>query len=604
MSDELLPYFNRELEALRHLAAQYVAANPRADGQPQVTPSDPQFLRLLEGIAFLTGRVHHRLDDEFPELTDALLGVLYPHYMAPIPAAAIVEVQPQSNATQSFRLEPGAVIDSEPVHGETCRFRTAWPLTLWPIEVESARLSGLPLAAPANPNAAGAVSVLRIVLKGAGRGVTFAGLGIDRLRFFLHGAAHLTLPLYELLCAHTVSIAYADGPNDPTPAIVSGRALEPVGFAPEDALLPWPARSSSGFRLLTEYFAFPQKFMFVDFTQIDRKALASIGNRLEIFVYLNRAVPELERAVNKAAFALGCTPVVNLFEQSCEPIPLSHADPEYRVVPDAQRAEAMEIWQLQHVRENRPDGSTRPWRRLYGPAADSGGTSAPAGFFHETRRDSAPPIGGSDVYLAPSDPNFDPDEPADRVLSVNALCFNRDLPAQLPFGRGRPELRLAEPAPGVAGLICLTEFTPVRRPPRREGRLWRLIAHLSLDRMPIVGGSKAAGALHDMLRLYDWRDDADTHAAIETLVSATAEPGIARAPGSRLGAFCRGLDVTLEFDAGAWDAAGVYLLASVLDRVLALNATVNSFVRTRAMVRGKPDRGGVWPPRAGSRILL
>src|SRR6185312_10282835 len=148
MSDILLPYYNRELAALRSLAGEFAEAHPKIAGRLRLSPDsvdDPHVARLLEGVAFLGARVHHRLDDEFPELTDALLGVLYPHYLAPIPSAAIVQFQAQPELTLPVRLPAGLVIESEPVQGETCRFRTAWPQTLWPIAIESVRLSGLPL---------------------------------------------------------------------------------------------------------------------------------------------------------------------------------------------------------------------------------------------------------------------------------------------------------------------------------------------------------------------------------------------------------------------------------------------------------------------------
>src|SRR5206468_795682 len=168
MSDALLPYYDRELNALRRLAAEFAATHPKIAGRLRLAPEtvdDPHVARLLEGVAFLAARVHHRLDDEFPELTDALLGVLYPHYLAPFPSAAIVQFQAQPELTSPLRLDPGLAVETEPVQGEPCRFRTAWPLTLWPVEIENVRLSGLPLAAPPNPLATGAVSVLRITLR-------------------------------------------------------------------------------------------------------------------------------------------------------------------------------------------------------------------------------------------------------------------------------------------------------------------------------------------------------------------------------------------------------------------------------------------------------
>ena len=607
MSDALLPYYNRELTAIRRLAAEFAEANPKIAGRLRVSADsvdDPHVERLLEGVAFLAARTHHRLDDEFPELTDALLGVLYPHYLAPVPSCAIVQLQCQPDLLTPFQVEPGVAIETEPVRGETCRFRTAYPVTLWPVEIESVRLSGLPLAAPANPLASGAVAVLRIALKCAGPEATFAQLGVDRLRFFLRGAPNVALPLYELLAGHALSVAYADGPADPNPVIVPREAIVPVGFSAEEALLPWPARSFSGFRLLTEYFAFPEKFLFLDFDRMDAKTMLSGGGRLEIFVYLDRALPELERAVGPDSLALGCTPMVNLFSQRCEPIALTHTDTEYRVVPDARRPSALEVWGIERVRETGPDGLQRPWRPFYRMTHGDPEDASPGGFYHQIRRPSPLPLHGTEVFLGPDDPQFDPDTPADSVLSVDALCLNRDLPGDLPFSGGHPRLRLVEGSAVVSRLVALTAATHTLRAPLREARFWRLISHLSLGHLSVTGGREGARALREVLRLYDLRDTADTRAAIEALLSVTAEPGTARVRSPRGGAFCRGLDVTMEFDQRAWQTGGLFLLAAVLDRFLALHATVNSFVRSSVVLRGRPGRAAAWPARAGARVLL
>jgi type VI secretion system protein ImpG len=142
------------------------------------------------------------------------------------------------------------------------------------------------------------------------------------------------------------------------------------------------------------------------------------------------------------------------------------------------------------------------------------------------------------------------------------------------------------------------------RPPLRERRFWRLVSHLSLGHLSVVGGEEGAAALREVLRLYDFRDTAETRAAIAGLVGVSAKPGSARVPGARAGAFCRGLDVTLEFDRNAWATGGHYLLASVIDRFLALHATVNSFVRTSVVLRGRSGRAAGWPARAGMRVLV
>jgi type VI secretion system protein ImpG len=624
MSDALLPYYNRELNAIRTLAAEFASAHPKIAARLRLADDsvdDPHVARLLEGVAFLAARVHHRLDDEFPELTDAMLGVLYPHYLAPVPSSAIVQFTCKPDLKGPCRIPVGLSLDTEPVRGETCRFRTVYPATLWPLEIETVRLSGLPLAAPANPRAAGAVSVLRIGLKCVSAEATLTSLGVDRLRVFLRAASNISLPLYELLCRNVVGIALAEGPNDPEPVLIPRGAIEPVGFAADEALFPWPARSFSGFRLLSEYFAFPEKFLFLDFTGLEAKTLISGGNRMEIFVYLDRAIPELERAVGNDALVLGCTPVVNLFPQRCEPMALTQTATEYRVEPDVRRPGALEVWSVTRVRETRPDGTFRPWEPFYRLSAGAtAGAGVTGGFFHPVRRQSPAPLTGTDVFLAPYDPDFDAERPADAVLSVDALCTNRDLPADLPFGgtrpdapgadpadpggAGHPRLKLVEGVAGVLRMACLTAPTIPLRAPLRERGFWRLVSHLSLGHLSLVGGTGGADALKEILRLYDLRDSPETRGVIDGLVAVSALPGTARVPGQRVGSFARGIDVTLEFDARTWQVSGLYLLAAVLDRFLALHATVNSFVRTRAVLRGRGGVAATWPARAGARVLL
>jgi type VI secretion system protein ImpG len=605
LSDALLPYYERELDAIKRLAAEFADTHPKIAGRLRLSADaidDPHVARLLEGVAFLAARVHHRLDDEFPELTDALLGLLYPHYLAPTPSCMVVQFDCQPDLMSPATLPVGTTIDTEPVHGEELRYRTTAPVTLWPVTVENVRLSGLPIVAPANPTAAGATGVLRITLKCASPEATFTQLGIERLRFFLRGPTNQALALYELLGAHTISIAFADNAVDPSPVIVPASAMLPVGFSPDEALLPWSARGFAGFRLLTEYFAFPDKFLFFDITRLDGKTLLSAGNRLEIFIYLDRSVSELERTVSQASLALGCTPVVNLFPQRCEPVMLSHQDIEYRVVPDARRPRAAEVWSVERVRETQPDGSSRPWRSFHRLIEGDPEAGQPGGFYHVARRPAAPGVPGTEVFLAPHDPAFDPDKPADAVLSIDALCVNRDLPTDMPFGGGHPRLRLVEGTAAVAGLAAVTAATSTLRPPLREAGFWRLVSQLSLGHLSVTGGAQGAAALKEVLRLYDLRDTAETRAAIEALTGISAAPGTARAPG-RAGAFCRGLDIMLEFDPRAWQAGGLYLLAAVLEHFFALHGTVNSFTRTRVALRGRPGVAAAWQARSGTRVL-
>ncbi len=615
-SDALLSYYEGELAALRELAAEFARVHPRAAGRLRLTGEaveDPHVERLLEGTAFLAARVQQRLDDEVPELSDALLELLAPGLLWPVPSMTTLRLSPRPDARAPVQLPRGQMLATEPVLGEPVRFSLCYDTTLWPLRIEAARLAGQPFAAPPHPLAAGAAACLQISLRTPAEDLGFADLGLDRLRLHLTGGSGPTGQLYELLAGSTLGVALAGGADDPLPTPLGPEALRPVGFAPEEAVLPWPRRSFAGHRLLAEYFAFPQKFLYFDLDGLERRTLTHRSDRLEVFVYLSRAVPDLERAVGAASFALGCTPAANVFPQRCEPITLDGTQSDWLVLPDAARPDAFEVCGIESVRESRPDGSWRsvlPFYRLAERKASSAGGAgggpgeerAPAVWL--ARRLPAPPgLRGTEMRLALRDPDFDPAAPADATLTVEALCCNRDLPEHLPFGAGQPSLSMVGAAP-VGAVECLSAPTPTLRPGLRDRSAWRLISHLSLNHLSVAGGEQAAMALREMLRLHDLRGAPETAAAIAGLVGAEAAPGIARLPKLRPGAFARGLDVTLTFEAQAWRAGGLYLLAAVLERFLALQASINAFVRTRAVLRGRAGLAAEWPARSGTRALL
>ncbi|HYF08136.1 MAG TPA: type VI secretion system baseplate subunit TssF [Acetobacteraceae bacterium] len=609
MSEALLPYFNRELAALRKEAGEFADAYPRVAPRLRLTPDgqvdDPFVERVLEGVAFLAARVQHRLDDDLPELTDVLLEMLSPHLLAPVPSMTTLQLSPPPEIAGRIEVAKGLLVETEPVRGEPVRFSTAHPVTLWPLSIDQAKLMGLPLTAPANPRAHGAMACLRIVLRTREASMPIAPLGLDRLRLHLRGAGVEATALYELLCTSTLSIALADGPMDPNPTILGPEALVPAGLEPHEAALPWPLRAFAGHRLLTEYFAFPDKFLYVDLEGLDARSRGQAGDRLEIFIYLSRNVPDLERSVTAANLGLFCTPAINLFPQRCESIHLDGSLSEWPLIADSRRPTALEIYAVEGVRESRADGGRRAVLPFYRIGRSEGDDAEITPFNYIALRRPAPlPLTGTQTTLMLRDAAFDPALPAEGILSVDAICCNRDLPAMLPFGGGQPRLRIAEGTAPVSHIECLTAPTPTLRPELQQRSAWKLLSHLALNHLSIVEGESGATALREILRLHDLRETAETRAALGSLLSAETRPGIARLPGGRPGTFARGLDVTLTFDAQGWAAGGLYLLAAVLSRFLSLQVSVNAFVRTEAALRGRAGRVARFPPRSGTRSLL
>ncbi|MGA2776920.1 MAG: type VI secretion system baseplate subunit TssF [Steroidobacteraceae bacterium] len=603
MADELLPYYNQELVYLTRLGAEFAEQHPASAGRLRMsadTVEDPHVSRLLQGVAFLNARIRNKLDDEFPELTNGLLGQLYPHYLAPVPPMAIASFVPERDLAEKRVLPAGSEIETEAIGGETCNFRTTQDLDIWPIEIESAALTGRPLRGPVSPR--GCVSVLRLTLRCMAPDLNFAKLAPDSLRFFLRGSLTDALRLYELIYNNAAVVAIAESGGDAQPLLLGQESIRPVGFGATEGVLPYRPGSPLGYRLLTEYFAFPQKFLFFELTGLAAKLRNCAARKCDVYLYFNRAAEDLESSISLESFALGCTPVVNLFRQRAEPILLNQTTLEYQVVADSRRQGALEIYSIDAVTVTTQAGDAKSYVPFFGLTHGGTGASS-AGFYHSARRPTGGRDAGSEIFLSFVDIEDEPSAPAEALASVETTCLNRDLAAKLPFGGGRPHLRLVKAVPGIGSVIAMTAPTPTLRVSTRKDNAWRLVSHLTLNHLSLVDEQDGAEALREILRLYDFRDAAETQAMIDSVLSIKSRRGTARAPDSAMGALCRGLDVSIEFEQRG-SSASIFLLAAVLERFIAHYASINSFTRLTATVKGRAGVLRTWLPRAGDLTLL
>jgi len=612
MSDELLPYYNSELNFIRRMGAEFARAYPKQAERLQwkdEATADPHVERLIEAFALLNARTRHKLDDDFPELADAMLGVLYPHYQTPLPSMAVVQfvLDPsQGELASGYTLPRDSELETEPIEGEPCRFRTCYPVTLWPIELASASLTSRPFAAPATPHTADSVAVLRLELQCTAKELTFSQLAVPSLRFFLKGQAQHVYPLYELIFNHTRGVALAKASQDPGPAMLAKDCVRPVGFGRDEGMLPYSARSFLGYRLLTEYFAFPEKYLFFDLGGLSAQVLADVGRRLEVYFFLDRSTRELEQNVAEDMFQLGCSPIVNLYRQQAEPIAVTHTDTSYRVVPDIRRPLAGEVYSIDRVTAVSGDNERAEYRPFYSfkHAADR---QEQRRFWHASRRPAEQAGGqidqGTEVDLSLVDLDFSPSLPADVTLEVQTTCLNRNLPSRLPFGGGQPKLLLSAGAP-VSRIECLTRPTPTLRPPLKRGALWRLISHLSLNHLSLADYEEGADALREILKLYDITDSSQTRSMIDGILNVRTRRVVGRDPRDPRAGFCRGLEVTVHFDEDRFVGSGLYLFASVMERFLGLYCTINSFSKLVATTNKREGELRRWAPRAGETVLL
>lgn len=616
MSDELLPYYNQELSAIRTLGAEFAERHPKIASRLRLSADasqDPHIERLIEAFAYLSARIRHKLDDDFPEIADALLGTLYPHFLAPLPSMSIVQLaldRSQADLTTGHRVERGTTIETERVDGEPCTYQTSYATTLWPCRVERAGLTGRPFAAPTTFRSSEAAAVLKLELNSFAPAAKFSQFDIGTLRFYLHAAQSQNVQaLYELLFNNTLEIALASGPDDRNPVVLPASALRPAGFDRLEAVLPDSPRSFPGYRLLSEYFALPQKFLFVDLVGLDRDALQRIGSRLEIYVYLDRRSEELERSVQAGTFRLGCTPVVNLFKQRADSFVLTQTETEYRIIPDARRSSALEIYSVDRVVGTSPAGEEFEFLPFYS-TKHALKRSEMQTFWHAVRKPAGRQQGrqadqGTEVYLSLIDLGFSPAAPANWTVDVETTCLNRDLPRRIPFGGGRPALHMPDGKGPVGEIQCLVAPTPTLRPGRKRMNLWRLVSHLSLNHLSLADDEHGAEALREILRLHDRVGSAQNRDIIDGLARVRSRRVVGRAGGAA-GGFCRGLEIEVDFDDEKFSGSGAYLFGTVLDRFLGMYASMNSFTTLIGTSERRRSQGDYWrwPPRAGEKTLL
>src|SRR5271165_218590 len=613
MRDDLLLYYERELDYIRKMAVQFAEKHPKVASRLVLEPTkceDPHVERLLEAFAFLAARVHLKIDDEFPEISEALLTVIYPQLVRPTPSMSIVEFQldpEKGKLTSGQPIERNAVLQSRPVGGVPCTFRTCYDTMLWPVTVTAAEWKPPSRLQPA-VKASDSSGAVRVQVRCA-PDVSFRDLKIDRLRFYLDGESGFINTLYELLFSRLNRILVRDptpGSRVP-PVTLPASALRAVGFADDEGMAPYSHRSFVGHHLLMEYFSFPEKFCFIDMTGLS--AVWASGPEKEVeFIFLISDVEgedrrqRLELELTKKTFRLGCSPVVNLFTQVAEPIQLNQRRYEYPIVPDVRRPYATEVYSVDEVAcINTDNQQTTTYESFYSlrHSARSGKQQC---FWLARRRASIRPNDeGTDIFLSLIDLSMQPVNPEGNILSIRTTCTNRDLPSRLPFGNDEGDFEL-EGASSIKSIVALRKPTRTTRPSLGKAALWRLISHLSLNYLSLV--QEGTEALKQILRLYDIGQSAYSQNVIDSVLRVKSSPHFARVSSENGIAFARGTRVELQLDEGQFVGGGVFLFASVLERFLGLSASLNSFTQLVVTTPQRKENLHEWLPRAGRKILI
>ncbi|OUS09630.1 type VI secretion protein [Gammaproteobacteria bacterium 53_120_T64] len=610
MSDKLLDHYEKEFAFLQESAADFARQHPGSAGRLQLsadTVDDPLVGRLLAGTAYLNARIQQKLDDELPQLSDAMLDTLYPHYTRPIPAMTVVQFQAEADLDALAHVDRGALLQTSAVAGNSCHFTTSYPVDIHPCQVTQAALNTRPFVAPGSAAMKGAAGVLHIALQGISKDFRFGDAPPEALRFFLRGQNQHSFPLYDLLLNKTLKIALARSEHDEQPIFINSSCIQPVGFEEDEGLLPYPSNAFIGYRLLTEFFVFPKKFLFLDFQQLAGAITADFGNELHLYIYLSESDEELEHHLSASNFALGCSPAVNLFPQTGDPIQLDHLQHQYRIVPDARSPEGMEVYSIDSVNGLDSDAKVYEYTPFYGRQhRHHEGTRG--NYWHAQR--SAVTEGehlnetASEMDITLVDLDFNPYTAKDQTLQLSLTCFNRNQPQKLPTGNSQPWLTEVNGSSPVSRIVCLVAPTPTLRPLLKSGAYWRLISHLNLNHLSLGDGESGCQAFKEILRLYDFSDSPSTRKLIESLRDMHTKAITAPIQAGSGIAMCRGTEIHIELDPVMMIGTSPLLFASVIERFMGLYCSLNSFTRLITTLSGKEGELKRWPPRAGDKALI
>lgn len=633
MDPRLLGMYEQELRYFRENSAEFARAFPKIahrlgiEGQEV---ADPYVERLIEATAFLSARVGLKLDAEYPRFTGQLLDIVYPNYLAPTPSMVVVQCTPQlddANLAMGPVMPRGSGLRARQSVGQNtaCEFRTAQALSLWPLEVKRAQYftyaPDLPLAQ--HPQARDIRGGLRIVLRTTA-GLTLQQLALDELVVHFGGGEDIAWQLHECVLGQPVGMLVqglsASGRVEGVVHRLGGDAIEAVGFGEDEALLPTTATGFSGFRLVQEYFAFPQRFQFARLKGLHAALSTMPGTEVEIVLLFSRGDAALEKLVSADNVLLHCVPAINLFSKRLDRIVINEGVNEFHLVADRTRPQDFEVHSVTEVvghgnavgasaKAGAVEQSFLPFysafhgSRFSHPAYFT--TSREPRVWSERQRTQGHRSShiGSELFLQLVDPQQAPFSTALRQLAVTALCTNRDLPLILPAGRGQ-DFDCIDSHPVASVRIVRGPSRPVS-PVVNHGLGWRVVDHLALNYLSLSDSSptQGAAALREMLMLYAVHTDEARQGQVRGLASVSSKPLVRRLPMPGPIAFGRGIEVTLEVEEMAFHGHSAFLFGAVLAHYLARHVGANHFVETVLRLTGKGERMR-WRPQCGTRPIL
>jgi type VI secretion system protein ImpG len=613
MNDELLKYYKEELVFFQQMATEFVNKHPKVSsrlGMSDKEITDPHLLQLVQAYALMNAKLRYKIEDDYPEVVNTLLTALHPHYQAPMPSMGMVQFIPDFTVLDTKMVIPkGQEVRLKDAQENFYSCMTCYETTVWPCVVQEARFTSQPAGLPKTSSAYPIKAVLNLTLvspKNASfaDGLSFKDLQPDKLRFFINAPKEQAYEMYEWLMCHTTSITLVSSSEDNEPVSIPLTQLKQIGFETREGLLPYPPQTPLRHRLLTEFVHLPEKFLFFELQGLARafRKSRSIKNRFTLVFSFGCDNPLLERHVKTDWFQLGCTPIVNLFTQALEPLPLSSEKTEYLIKP-GNASSKTEIYSIEQVQGNKGTETTH-YFPLYGLRQGFKHKTL-AGYFHMMRRPSWQGerylSEGTDIFLQFVDANCDAIQEEGQALNIEVLCLHRSLPTDI-----QAEVYFPKKEKEIDAIRQLIPLTSCRWPKTTEHANWHILSHLKPNYLSIADEEDGAKAMQAILRLYDSEQSEET-SWIKGVLSVShqkvtdIQPQI---PGSLAGnQLWHGVEITVTVDPDQFKETSLFLFSALLERFLAGYGSSTTFTQL-IIASQNAQRLYEWQPRRGERPLL
>ena len=563
MDDLILRYYESEMRYLREAGKEFAKIHPDRAGQlnlDRVGDRDPYVERLFEGFAFLTGRLRQKIDDDLPELTESLVSLLWPHYLRLIPSLSIIELTPNYSTLSRLEVIPkGLQVQTEPLgpKGTRCPFRTTQPVILQPVKINQVKLG---------VHQDGR-SIINIRL-GFGELIDFEQVDLSKLRFYLNADAPIASTLHHAL-THQVSAIQLRYSNQPNEIVGFQGKITPVGFSEEDRLWLKPDNAFAGYQLLLEYFAFREKFMFVDLHGLNIRNVPEGCEYIDIEIILNQTWPS-DMPFNKDNIRLHCVPVINLFDMEADPIVVNQLESEYLLRPLLRQDGHIEVYSVESV-----EAITRNGRYSYVPFTSfkhRGGMlrhDAPERYYHTHVRKGA--SGLHETWLVLGGKIWDKGQSLEtETLSLRVTGTNGMLPRKT-LSNARIQ-SLSSSQNSISSVRNLCSPTLPCYPPTEDRFHWRVLSHLAPNYLSLIN----AEVLRGTLALYDWTENELNRRRLEGIVDVSHRM-IKRI---EKGMLQRGIEIEVTINSFQFTGEGdVMLFGELLHQFFALYADVNLFTQ-------------------------